>query len=134
MLYLSGIFALNVKGSLETCGDWHSSLLNWNSIELVESEDSFFKDWGIERGIPIPERTGKFNVANTLRAVLDLMLENRLSYLSGFRNNFFGTDIYDKEFFDKVLELRFLNHWDEIDSLMKIEFRLKWDVYVKIHT
>ena len=74
MKYISGVFALNIEDSLETCGDWHTSALDWNRIRLVESDNTIFKDYGIERDKKIPEHTGVYNVANTLRAVLDLMI------------------------------------------------------------
>ena len=49
MKYISGVFALNIEDSLETCGDWHTSALDWNRIRLVESDNTIFKDYGIER-------------------------------------------------------------------------------------
>ena len=47
-LYVSLIFALNIKCSLDTCVDWHQSGLNWDNVVFLESEDSIFKDYGIE--------------------------------------------------------------------------------------
>lgn len=48
MRYISGLKALNLPCSLDTCGDWHTSAINWSNIETKESNKSFFKDWGIE--------------------------------------------------------------------------------------
>lgn len=40
--------ALNIDNSLNTCGDWHTSALDWQNIDLAESKGSLFEDWGIE--------------------------------------------------------------------------------------
>lgn len=131
MKYLTGVFALNIEDNLETCGDWHTSALDWNKIKLVESDDSIFKDYGIESNKSIPEHDELYNVANTLRAVLDLMVNKQTRYLKGFRNDFFCTDKYNDEFFSKVIQLRNLDNWEEINHLMKYEFFFKWDDYIK---
>lgn len=47
MLYLTGVYALNIENSSNTCGNWHTSSLNWRNIELVESSNSIFQEWGI---------------------------------------------------------------------------------------
>jgi hypothetical protein len=131
MKYLTGIFALNIEDSLETCGDWHTSAMDWNKITLEESDNTIFKDYGIEINKSIPEHDEKYNVANTLRAVLDLMINNKLKYLKGFRNDFFCTDKYNNEFFSKVIQLRNLDNWEEINHLMKYEFFFEWTKYIK---
>lgn len=48
MKYLTGIHALNLPCQLSTCGDWHTSALQWSSLSLKESDDSVFRDYGIE--------------------------------------------------------------------------------------
>lgn len=127
LLYISGIHALNIENSLETCGDWHCSALDWKRIELLDSEKSVFKDWGIEKGKEIPEHTGLFNVADDLRAVLDMMVhEENLRFLKFFRDDFFGTDLYNQEFFEHVLLLKNAGHWDGINRLMQHEFMHDW--------
>ena len=131
MKYITGIFALNIEDSLETCGDWHTSALDWNKIKLKESDDTIFGDYGIESNKTIPEHQDLYNVANTLRAVLDLMTEGMLGYLKGFRDDFFCTDIYNKEFFEKVIMLRHLKFWKDINILMKREFMFEWDNFLK---
>ena len=69
MLYLSGVHALNIENTLNTCGDWHTSALDWSSIKLEESSNSIFGDWGIEMNKSIPEHTELYNVADDLRAI-----------------------------------------------------------------
>ena len=130
MLYISGIHALNIEDSLETCGDWHTSALQWERIDLLDSDKTIFKDWGIETDKSIPEHEELYNVANTLRAILDLMVKGSTGYLKGFRDDFICTDIYNQEFFEKVVVLRDLPHWNDINNLMKREFMFEWDNFV----
>ena len=130
MLYISGIHALNIEDSLETCGDWHTSALQWERIDLLDSDKTIFKDWGIETDKSIPEHDELYNVANTLRAILDLMVKGSTRYLKGFRDDFICTDRYNQEFFEKVVVLRDLPHWNDINNLMKREFMFEWDNFV----
>ena len=130
MLYISGIHALNIEDSLDTCGDWHTSALQWERIDLLDSDKTIFKDWGIEADKSIPEHDELYNVANTLRAILDLMVKGSTRYLKGFRDDFICTDIYNLEFFEKVWMLRDLPHWEDINSLMKREFMFEWDNFI----
>ena len=132
MLYLSGIYALNIENTLNTCGDWHTSALDWSNIELEESTNSMFGDWGIEMNKSIPEHTELYNVADDLRAILDLMQkEENLGYLKGFRADFICTDEYNDIFFQKVFLLRNLKHWADINSLMEREFMFEWQNFLK---
>lgn len=132
MLYLSGIHALNIENTLNTCGDWHTSALDWSNIKLADSSNSVFEDWGIEMNKSIPEHTELYNVADDLRAILDLMQkEENLGYLKGFRDDFICTDEYNDIFFQKVILLRNLKHWHNIDELMQREFMFEWQNFLK---
>lgn len=130
MKYITGVHALNIDNSLNTCGDWHTSALDWQNIELVESESSIFEDWGIETNKEIPEHTETYNVADDLRAILDLMADGHLGYLKGFRNDFICTDEYNQQFFNKVYQLKELTNWEDISNLMKNEFMWEWIKYL----
>lgn len=132
MLYLSGVHALNIENTLNTCGDWHTSALDWSNIKLEDSSNSVFEDWGIEMNKSIPEHTELYNVADDLRAILDLMQkEENLGYLKGFRDDFICTDEYNDIFFQKVFLLRNLKHWPSIDKLMQREFMFEWQNFLK---
>lgn len=129
MEYITGIPALNVLCSLETPGDWHAPSVDWHSIQLYDSDMMFFKNYGIERNKTIPENTKKFNVANHIRAILDLLELDNFAYLKGMRNNFIETDKYDDEIFNKVYSMKVLPHWKRIDDFMEKEYMLKWVFY-----
>lgn len=32
MKYITGVYGLNIPNTKETCGDWHSTSLDWNNI------------------------------------------------------------------------------------------------------
>ncbi len=131
MVYVSGIHALNIEDSLETCGDWHTSALSWSNPDLRDSSKSVFGSWGIESNKKVPKHEELYNVANTLRAVLDLMSDGKVGYLRNFRDDFFCTDKYNEEFFRQVLLLKDNEHWSEINALMKREFMYEWDSFVE---
>lgn len=131
MKYISGIFALNISCELETCGDWHTSALNWENIDIKESDDTIFKDYGIEKNKEIIFLNGRFCVANHIRACLDLMVENKLSLIEGMNNDFICNENYDKEIFKKVLEIRHLPNWENINLFMEKEYLLKWINFLK---
>ncbi|MBS3886656.1 MAG: hypothetical protein KGZ41_00990 [Dethiobacter sp.] len=126
MLYLSGIHALNVSCELLTCGDWHSSGINWHSFVLLESETSLFGDYGIEQGKTIPNNPGTFNVANHIRALLDLLVQGNYSIAQGMNEDFICSDLYTEEIFQKVSLTKNLSNWPEIDRFMGREYHTEW--------
>ena len=126
MKYLTGIHALNLNCCLDTCGDWHKSALNWNDLDLRESEGSFFGDYGIETNHTIPEHTGKYCVANHIRALLDLILDRNFAVAQGMNKDFICNDKYNSEIFEKVCSLRNLSYWNEISDFMGKEYMMEW--------
>lgn len=64
MKYITGIHALNLRCSLETCGDWHQPGIQWKNLTIRESEDSVFGDYGIEDNSLVPDHPGTHKVAN----------------------------------------------------------------------
>lgn len=126
MRYITGIHALNVGCSLETGGDWHVSALRWKDLTWVESESMFFKEYGIEVNKSIPEHTGKYYVANHIRACLDLLQLGKFSVIQGMNNDFICNSRYDNEVFMKVYSMRVLGNWNEINEFMKHEYKVKW--------
>ena len=129
MKYISGIPALNVLCSLDTPGDWHAPSVDWKTLDLYESEEMFFKNYGIEKNKTIPQNTQKYNVANHIRAILDMFQLDNFVYLKGMRNNFIETDKYDDEIFQKVYSMKVLPNWGKIDAFMEKEYMLKWISY-----
>jgi hypothetical protein len=129
MMYLSGIHALNLPCELLTCGDWHQSGIQWRDLPLLESDGSIFGDYGIERNKFVPEHSESFNVANHIRALLDLLILNKYSVAQGMNNDYICNEEYDEEVFHKVSVLRKHGQWEGIDCFMGREYCAKWLSY-----
>lgn len=131
MIYISGIHALNIPCSLDTCGDWHSSALRWKDIDIRDSSKSIFGDYGIEPGHKIPRHDGIYNVANTIRALLDLIDDGNFAQAQGMNDDFISNPVYDEEVFEKVHLLRSRDNWDKISAFMGKEYKMKWLRFLK---
>lgn len=128
MLYITGIHALNLPCSLETCGDWHTSALHWENIsnKMVESNNSIFGDYGLEDCNCVPENPGNYKVANTIRALLDLLVQGNYGVAQGMKDDFICNDKYTPEVFSLVSKLVNQPNWKEIDAFMGKEYKMQW--------
>lgn len=131
MDYITGIHALNLNCDLDTCGDWHQSALKWQNLTIKNSADSIYGNYGISSNITIPEHTEKYNVANHIRALLDLIDEGNFSVASGMRDDFICNGKYTKEIFEKVSELKDSYNWTEIKKFMAKEYMREWINFCK---
>ena len=98
---------------------------------MLESDGSIFGNYGIETCDCVPEHKGVFYIANTLRALLDLLSTGNFGLAQGARNDFICNDAYTQEFFSKVWQLRGTDFWLGIDAFMKHEYMLEWFRYVE---
>ena len=105
MMYLTGQFALNLPCDLKTCGDWHTTALRWSNIKLIDSSLSIYGDYGIEKNKKIPEHSGYYNVANHIRAILDLLVVERFDLITNFNNDYICNDDLTNEIFEKIYVL-----------------------------
>lgn len=134
MTYLTGIFALNLTCSLNTCGDWHQSSLRWEKPFFCESNQSISGVYGIEH-ILLPKylqqyfATPMIYCAHHIRACLDCMEINNLSLVQGMRKDFICVSEYDNEIFYQVMQLKPVSHWPAIDAFMLKEYNTKWKIY-----
>jgi hypothetical protein len=131
MKYITGIYALNLPCALETCGDWHTSALKWENVTLKDSKETLFKEWGIETGKVIPEHEGLYNVANHIRALLDLLIDGKFGTAQGMKEDFICNEKYTCEVMDKVWCMRNLFNWEQIDRFMEKEYLMTWVEYKK---
>ena len=132
MQYITGLHALNLPCNLDTCGDWHQSAIQWEHPKMSESDGSLYGEYGLEPGHCIPGHEGRFVVANTLRALLDLLYEGNFSLAQGANEDFICNDKYDIEFFNQVYLMRDFCKWSEIDAFMSKEYRTKWLKFKKM--
>ena len=133
MKYITGIYALNLfPVKLKTTGDWHLETLDWKNIPLAESANSPLKDWGIIISAPciVPcHESEKFNIANHLRACLDLIEQDKFALASGMRNDYISCEDYTLTIFKKVFLFRNSNDWPQINKFMEKEYGLDWVIY-----
>lgn len=129
MKYLSGQFALNLPDRLGTPGDWHSGAMNWAKASLLESNNRFFGDYGIEKNRDVPFSDQKINVANHIRASLDLIEQGE--FAKAHDMNIFIGDEYREEVFDKVYEMKEQENFEEIKLFMMKEYGVPWIVFLR---
>lgn len=127
MKYITGIYALNLPCALLTTGDWHTSALNWEKVKYKESEKTVLGDYGIEYDKNIPEHIGKYNVANHIRAILDIMEDGDVSLISNFKNDYICNDEYTNEIFTKVY---LLLPNEQINNLMHKTYGKEWRIWI----
>lgn len=120
--YITGIHALNLLCSLDTDGDWHCSALQWGKPTTGNTGKSVFGDYGIEFDKEIPEHSGKYAVANHIRALLDVLDRGQFGYAQGMRDDFIDEPKYTNEIFNKVLLLRDNDSWDAVSEFMGFEY------------
>lgn len=135
MKYVSGLFALNLPCSLNTTGDWHRTSLPWDKVEIKDSDKSPLKDFGIEKNIYIDELNANYNVANHIRACVDILDEGRYTLVSGMRYDFFDNneDIIP-DLFNCVFSLKSQKtqkEWESISQIMEKDYMLKWIVFLQ---
>lgn len=129
MKYISGLHALNLPCSLDTTGDWHSGSMNWGKITVLESCDSPWGEYGIEKERHIPYADGIWAIANHVRACLDMIYVGDFPNARGMKNDYIGNEKYDGEIFDKIICLKDNCLWPLVDKFMEKEYLMKWVRY-----
>ena len=131
MTYISGRHALNLPCTLDTCGDWHASALQWHTPFIRDSNESVYGDYGIEHNKKIPESNELYSVANHIRAIMDLLELERYTCARGMRDDFICNDKYTNEIFNLVLWQRKLSHWSKVNDFMKKEYKISWMDFIE---
>ena len=130
MMYVSGLHALNLPCKLDTTGDWHPASMDWGNMFIVETSNSIWGDYGIEKERNIPYIGETWAVANHIRACLDMIAAGDFSNTRGMRNDYIGNDKYNDEIFSRVIQLNGRsNLWPKIDRFMENEYLMKWVNY-----
>lgn len=134
MKYITGIIALGTECELPTCGLWNVSKQQFLDDELckgVESDDSPFKDWGIEENKVLRYREFcLFNVANHTRAYVDMLYQHRFEELKDIFFEAINNGEARKDIFMLVYgKLRHLAEYKKINEFMTTEFGNAWIAY-----
>lgn len=134
MKYVTGIIALGVPCSLDTCGKWNvtkAQYIDENLMRLRESDESPFKDYGIEMNKIVPyHEFCLYNVANHVRAYLDLLYEGEFEVLEELFYDCIDNGKARKDIFMCVYsKLRNLACFTEVNQFMEKEFGNAWNSF-----
>ena len=136
MIYLSGPLAFCVPCDLPTPGEWRISPSMWTdentNKHLRNTDDYPFKDYGIEKNKYIQYRPiCLYNVANHVRAYLDMLYEERFSEMEEMFRNYIDNGKCRREIFDQVYyRCRNLAEFHDINTFMAKEFGNAWYSYI----
>lgn len=132
MLYVSGLHALSV---LDVINVARYPSIDWDTLDIRNSSDSVFGNYGIDSHKVEIENKGKFHIANKVRVLLDY-IESRvdLSNLIDAKKDLGLTEDNILELFDKVFLLRFKYNWFSIEDYMKKEFMWEWNKYMSSYS
>ena len=129
MKYLTGMHALNVPCPSKTCGDWHQSAYKWETLTMGETEGSILGDYGIFLSDKVPDGNGgyrKMYVADTIRALFDLIIKNDYANAQGMREDFICNEDYTPEVFSIADKFKGTPYWEYVDYALTREYELEW--------
>lgn len=135
MQYITGIVAFGVDCKRDSVGRWNttkSEFLDDNLFVLKDSNESPFKDYGIEENKIIPYREYcTYNVADHVRAYCDLLYEHNFDFLKDAFSEYIRSMKCRKDIFMLVYgKLRNLAGFKEINEFMVQEFGNAWVSYI----
>lgn len=135
MKYITGIIAMGTECSLNTPGLWNipkEMYLDDEVFKTVESDDSPFKDWGIETNKLVKYREFcLYNVANHVRAYVDMLYDGKFEELKDLFFEAINDSKSRKDIFMLVYgKLRHLAQFKKINEFMEEEFGNAWLSYI----
>lgn len=135
MQYVTGYLAFGIPCELPTPGKWNitkSEYLDDKLFKLVNSEDSPFGDYGIEKNKLVPHREFcLFNVANHVRAYVDMIYAGEFDKLKDLFFECINNAKAREDIFMLVYgKLRKLACYREVNEFMCEEFGNSWHAYV----
>ena len=136
MRYITGLLALGTPCELDTCGIWNLSkkdYLDENNFKHYESDDSPFKNYGIEQNKFVDYHdVAPTNVANHVRAYLDMLYNKEFEKLKGLFLYALNSNKARQDIFMCVYgKLRHKAEYDEINQFMGNEFGSAWYSYIE---
>lgn len=134
MKYITGIIALGTECRLESKGIWNvrkKDFLNEDNMKLIESDDTPFKDWGIEKDKIINyHEFALYNVANHVRAYIDMLYFGKFEEAKGLFAEAIDNAKCRSDIFMLIYgKTRHLAEFTEIDEFMTEEFGNAWIAY-----
>lgn len=135
MKYITGIISFGVECERDSTGKWNitkEDFLNEKNMELKESEDSPFKDYGIEKNKLVSyHEFCTYNVADHVRAYCDMLYEERFDELEGLFFDSINSMKCRHDIFMLVYgKLRNMACFPRVNKFMTSEFGNAWESYV----
>lgn len=135
MKYLTGLVAFGVPCELNSIGKWNvtkDEFTNPDKFTIAESDDSPFKDYGIEKDKIVRYHPDElYNVANHVRAYLDLLADRNFNVLKDlFYECIKDTKCRELIFKAAYGKLRYLACFHDVNNFMIDEFGNAWVSYV----
>lgn len=135
MQYVTGMTAFGIECKRDSCGKWNltkDDFTNNEKFTLRESDDMPYKDYGIEKDKIVPYREYcLYNVADHVRAYLDLLYECKFDLLTGLFDECIKDMKCRKDIFMTVYgKLRNLAIFKEVNEFMISEFGNAWLSYL----
>ena len=134
MMYLTGELAFGIPCKLETNGRWDISRKQFANATFVDSDNTLWGNYGIEEAKIIPGKEFTvFNVANHVRAYLDMLLAvDDLSKMEGIYEDWIGAVKYRLDIFECVYSrMRDHERYNDVVAFFIKEFGNAWPSYVK---
>lgn len=132
MIYLSGPLAFGVPCSLNTEIEWRFGRSDWTDENMSkcmrESDNSILGTYGIEENVFIERKPlHTYNVANHIRAYLDMLLEGRYEELRGMFDCYIKVGIYRRDMFEVIIhKMLHLDTYKDINNFLYEEFGSAW--------
>jgi hypothetical protein len=135
MQYITGIIAFGVDCKRDSVGRWNttkSEFLDDNLFMLKDSDESPFKDYGIEENKIVPYREFfTYNVEDHVRAYCDLLYEHNFDFLKDAFDEYIRSAKCRKDIFMLTYgKLRNLAGFREVNEFMTQEFGNAWISYI----
>lgn len=134
MMYITGRIALGVPCERDSKGLWNvrrADFLDEANMKLHDSQESPFKDYGIERNKMIHyHEFCTYNVADHVRAYVDMLYAGKFEEMKGLFAEAIDNAKCRVDIFMLVYgKLRHLAEFKEIDEFMTEEFASAWISY-----
>lgn len=135
MQYITGYLAFGIPCELPTPGKWNitkQEYLDENLFKLRDSDESPFKDYGIEKNKIVPHREFcLFNIANHVRAYVDMLYDGQFDMMRDLFFECINNAKAREDIFMLVYgKLRKLDCYKEVNEFMTEEFGNAWLAYV----
>ena len=128
MKYITGKQALEIQFMRDN-GGASANPPDFTQLTLENTEDSLLGSYGIETGFTVPQHDGTFAVADTVRALIDLIVSCRFSEAEGFRQQPYWHESLMPELFYRVWVFYGYPMWEAVATFLWQECGKAWRLW-----